>query len=301
MFAGAGLWRRRTGFALGGVIGVAMMTAHGEALAASPKCAAPPVRELRSLMLTPGREFAANSYLYRDLSTDVPKDAHSELWIKSLLRQIGNHYGVVSVNIDSYAPPIFIADRENPTVRVGGRIEALGRNPGYFEPTPEGYKFGTTATGLAMLGGLITIAEQRAGIVDHAIHMALPETRRGHWAWPAQRSDGDEDDPDAIPQGATFRLPHELNLDQIDMDPYARMLARAVQKHGLVVRDTAGAVVLYAENPLACGAGDPYTGVGGILGWPGGRETEECYPDSNHRLRGFPWDRLEAVRATMQP
>jgi hypothetical protein len=32
-----------------------------------------------------------------------------------------------------------------------------------FPTTPEGYKFGAIATGLALLGGLITIAEQRRG------------------------------------------------------------------------------------------------------------------------------------------
>ncbi len=79
------------------------------------------------------------------------------------------------------------------------------------------------------------------------------------------------------------------------------MLARAAQKHGIVVRDTAGAVVLYAENPLARGARHPYTGVGGIVGYTGGRIVEEFYPDSNNRLRGFPWDRLEATWAIMQP
>src|SRR5438128_1382415 len=31
----------------------------------------------------------------------------------------------------------------------GGRIDSLGDNPGYFPTTPEGYKFGATATGFA--------------------------------------------------------------------------------------------------------------------------------------------------------
>src|SRR6266851_2110722 len=88
-----------------------------------------------------------------------------------------------------------------------------------FPTTPEGYKFGAIATGLALLGGLITIAEQRRGVVNHALHIGLPETRRDHWAWPAQRTDGEKINPNAIPQGVTFRLPHDLDLDRIDWTP----------------------------------------------------------------------------------
>lgn len=170
----------------------------------------------------------------------------------------------------------------------------------HMPTTPEGYKFGTAATGLAMLGGLVTIAEQRRGVIDHALHIALPETRRGVWAWSAQRTDGQTADPDAIPEGATFRLPSDLDLDRLEMEPYARMFARAAQKHGMVVRDTAGVVAFSAENPLTRDGPDPYTGVGGILGCPGGRLTPECYADSNNRLHGFPWRRLEAVKAMIR-
>lgn len=180
----------------------------------------------------------------------------------------------------------------------GGQIEDLAMNPGYFPTTPQGYKFGATATGLALLAGLLTISEQRQGTIRHAIHLALPQTRRSEWVLPAQRSDGRSNDPNAIPQGATFRLPATIDLDRMDMDPYARMIARAVQTYGLVVRDSAGAVVLYAENPLGAGPDDPYFGPGGILQCPNGRAEAACYPDSNNRLRGFPWSQLQAVRMT---
>ena len=81
----------------------------------------------------------------------------------------------------------------------GGKIDDLARNPGYFPTTPEGYKFGTTARGLALLAGLITITEQRQGAINHAIHVALPQTRRSVCSHPAQRTDGEESDPNAIP------------------------------------------------------------------------------------------------------
>lgn len=329
-----------------------------------------------SLIMAPGREFAASSYVHSQLSPDVPRDSHSDVWVAELQRQIRTNYGLVSVNIDEYSPPLYMVSSDQPTVRVkaerasdpqwrfaplqrqwesvplpdtfrpsagsdeeaivyqpstgqywefwgmeksgrkavnssgrsvdewraawGGKIDNLAVNPGYFPTTAEGYKFGTAATGLALLAGLITIAEQRQGVINHAIHIALPRTRRLVWAYPAQRTDGEEADPKAIPQGATFRLPDSVNVDELDMDPYARMVARAAQRYGMVVRDTAGAVVLYAENPLTTGAGHPYFGVGGILRCAKGYAEAACYPDSNNRLRGFPWDKLVVVQARLQ-
>src|SRR5579863_2326326 len=176
----------------------------------------------------------------------------------------------------------------------GGEIPLLSDNPGYFQTTPQGVKFGTAATGLALLGGLMTIAEQKHGVINHALFIALPETRLGAWEAPAQRTDGQVNDTNAIPQGATFRIPASVNLNAIDMDPYARMLARAAQTYGMVVRDTAGAVAFYAENPVGMSGANPYWGAGGILGCPATGPVPSCYPDSYNRLRGFPWSKLVA-------
>jgi hypothetical protein len=277
-----------------------------------------------SLIMMPDREFAASSYAHEQLRPSVPRDAHSEVWVADLQRQMGRYFGVVSVNSDQYSPPLFVVPIDQPTVRVraerasdptwtfeplqqhwqsvplpggfqpsagtdqetivyqpstgrywefwgiersgrtvvdsagrrvdewraawGGQIDDLASNPGYFPTTPEGYKFGATATGLVLPAGLMTIAEQRQGAISHSIHVALLQTRRSVWVPPAQRTDGEEYDSNAIPQRTRFRLPESVNLDQIGMDLYARMIARAVQKHGMVVRGTAGAAVLYAEN-----------------------------------------------------
>jgi hypothetical protein len=326
-------------------------------------------RNRPSLIITPDREFAASSYVHEQLRPTVPRDARSDAWLADLQRQIRSHYGVASVNIDQYSPPLFVVAIERPTVRVraeraddpawtfeplqqqwknvplpdgldkeaivyqpstgrywkfwgmersgrkvvdsagrrvdewraawGGRIDDLGRNPGYFPTTPEGYKFGTAATGFALLAGLITIAEQRQGTIDHAIHVALPLTRRSVWVPPAQQTDGEESGPNAIPQGTTFRFPESVNLDQIDMDPYARMIARAVQKHGMVVRDTVGTWSRMPKLAVERSRSSLF-GAGGILRCVKGRAQAACYADGNNRLGGFPWDKLEAIQATLQ-
>src|SRR3989344_3511553 len=169
--------------------------------------------------------------------------------------------------------------------RWGGRLDNISSNPGYFPTengdwyTTTGIKYGTTATSLAFLGLTMTIQEQQAGVIDHAVGVALPETRAYPvWSFPANRSDGKIQSVDAIPQGTTFRLPANLNLDAMTMDPYALMIAKAVQKHGMVVWDTAGAVSFRAENPanLYPQGQDPYTKVGGILNCPNGVSSQPC-------------------------
>jgi hypothetical protein len=328
-----------------------------------------------TLAIAPGREFAADSVVYRRLAPDAAIDPHSSLWVADLQRQ-ANAVPAASVNIRRFAPPLYVVPADQPTVRVaaaraaepewrspdlqrlweavplptdfrpadgtdkeaivyqpatgrywefwltektgrdvhdsagrtvpewraawGGRIDDLAANPGYFVTGADGITYGTAATGLVLLGGLITIADQRRGTIDHAVHFAIPHSReRSVWAFPAQRSDGQDPSDTAIPQGTTFRLPADLDLDALDMDPYARMIARAVQAHGMILRDTAGSVVFYAENPAAQFAVDPYTGPGGILKCPNGQPDWRCAPTSSARLRGFPWDRLQALKVTL--
>jgi hypothetical protein len=180
----------------------------------------------------------------------------------------------------------------------GGQIRDLKSNPGYFPTTPEGYKFGTAATGLALLGGLMTIEEQQKGRIEHALHFAIPKSRSSVWTHPAQRTDGNNPDENAIPQGVTFRLPADLDLDALDMDPYARMVAKAVQKYGMVLRDTAGSVTFYAEKPKEEGSAHPYYGKNGILRCPDSVFSWSCSASS--RLEGFPWDKLQALKTAVR-
>ena len=325
-----------------------------------------------SLTMAPGREFAADSYVHTPLG-ERAVNSQSALWVENIQRQIRENYGVASVNIDKYAPPLFVVGPDVPTVRVkaeraedpgwsfepfqtqlaevplpddfmpspgtdgeaiiyqpssgrywelwraektgrtvensagravdewraawGGRIEDLGSSPGYFAAaSPGAPKFGTTATGLPLLAGLMTIAEQRAGVIRHPLYISLVETRRGVWMHPAQRTDGQIDDEDAIPEGATFRLPLDLDLNALGLGPYCLMIARAVQEFGMVVRDKSGAVVFCAENPLApADATHPYYGRDGILGCPNGEFTWSCGADTNNRLLNFPWSSLVAL------
>ncbi len=166
--------------------------------------------------------------------------------------------------------------------RWGGRMTGVSRNPGYFTaPTPG---WGATATSLPLLGGLMRTAELQAGKIDHALAFAIPHTKLWKsWSWPAQRSDGDTDSADAIPEGARFRLPADLDIDALRLPPVTAAIAKAVQRYGMVLRDKSGAISFYAEAPTGA---DPYPSI------------FKTYP--NLLFAKFPWDRLQALRSDMR-
>jgi len=182
----------------------------------------------------------------------------------------------------------------------GGRMDDIASNPGHWVTSAEGYKFGTTSSGIPFLVGIMTIAELKRGAIDHVLGFALPQSMAGRWSEPAQRTDGDAKGPNAIPQGTIFRLPANMNLDAEEMDPFARMIAKAVQKHGMIVWDS-GVVGFRAENPAnQYRDGHPYWMEGGIMRCPQGADTPdnqviyECWPPA--RLENFPWNKLQALQ-----
>jgi len=184
--------------------------------------------------------------------------------------------------------------------RWGGRLAQLAASPGFF-PAHESLKFGVTASGIALLAGIVTIEDQARGEIDHVVGLQLPDIAVDRVSQPAQRTNGTALGFDAIPMGTIFRLPADLELDALEMDPYARMIAKAVQKHGMVVWDSGGEVGFRAENPGGkYGVVHPYWDEGGLLKCPAAGPlenelAEECRPDSDGRLRGFPWEKLQAL------
>jgi hypothetical protein len=166
-------------------------------------------------------------------------------------------------------------------MRFGGKMDDVSSNPGYFPSNPG---WGGTATGLPMLGGLIRIAELRAGRIDHALALGIPEPARNRFVWPAQRGDGDSTAGNAIPEGTRMRIDPDLDLAKLKLPPLTRMLAEAAQRYGIVVVDRSGTVSVAGEDPSGP---NPY--------WPspsgffGGKMPDQL-------LASFPWARLQVVR-----
>jgi hypothetical protein len=169
----------------------------------------------------------------------------------------------------------------------GGRMNNVSRNPGYFDDPND---WGGSGTSLALLGGLMRPSELRAGHIDHALALAIPAAAKGRFVYPAQRGDGVDTGPDAIPEGTRFRLDPKLNIDALHLPPTERMMALAAQRYGIIVRDQAGAVVFYAQDPTPTGS-DPYGGTYGLFD---GLSPADL-------LKNFPWSHLQVVSPSWRP
>jgi hypothetical protein len=162
----------------------------------------------------------------------------------------------------------------------------VSTNPGYFTHHGQTDNWGATATGLPLLGGLVTEADLERGYINHALAISLVETERGYWSWPAQRTDGDTFTPGItpIPEGTRFRLNPNLNIASLHLPTLDRMLAQAAQTYGIVVRDKAGAVSFYGQDPVNLSSNP----------WP--QVFDNDSPATY--LSWFPWNQLQALRST---
>ena len=176
----------------------------------------------------------------------------------------------------------------------GGAMSNASQSRGYFDlaswPGLSQTWWGATATSLPAVAGTIMIDELKAGVIPHALAMNIPWAKPKTFSWPAQRTDGRSTDPNAIPEGARFRLDPNLNIDAMNLPPMTKMIAKAAQNYGMIVRDQTGhGISLFAENPRSAGT-DPYSAPGGYWGGP--------TPDKV--MNAFPWDRLQLVKMSLQ-
>ncbi|MGH2870789.1 MAG: hypothetical protein ACRDNK_24870 [Solirubrobacteraceae bacterium] len=165
--------------------------------------------------------------------------------------------------------------------RWGGKMPDVAQSPGYFtNPTD----WGGTGTSLSLLGGLMRINELKAGHIDHALALSIPHAQAGHFVYPAQRSDGNDPNSGQIPEGTRFRLDPKLNIAAMKLPSMTKMIAIAAQRYGIIVRDQAGSVAFYAEDPTPTKT-DPYGGPHGLFD---GLSAAAL-------LRVFPWSHLQVV------
>lgn len=166
----------------------------------------------------------------------------------------------------------------------GGAIRSVSKSPGYYTASawPGATRnWGATASSLPIVGGTILLNELRRGRIDHALALNLPAPRAGQFAWPAQRTDG-TGPPTALPEGARIRLDPTVNVDDYGLPKLGRMIARAAQRYGMVVRDqTHHGTSLWAEVPTS-----PTHGLSTYLR---GKSPAEV-------LANFPWDRMQVLQ-----
>ncbi len=175
----------------------------------------------------------------------------------------------------------------------GGRILNVSTNPGYFQNLQgpsgnvlESNTWGATASSLPLAAGLITLADLASGQINHAIALNVPQAAAGVYDCPAQRTDGQDTSPGAIPEGAHFRLDPTLDLSTLTMPSITRMIAQAAQSYGLIVNDQTNSDVAFrAEDPtplIQAGQPNPYAT------YFGGRSPSQF-------LVSFPWSHLQLL------
>jgi hypothetical protein len=170
----------------------------------------------------------------------------------------------------------------------GGAMQNVSSQTGVYEPQSwPGAKtwWGVSATSLSLVGGLISLEDLQHGEINHALSMAIPNSRAETYASPAQRDDGKSNDPLSLPQGTHLRLNPNLNLATLHLPKLTLMLAQAAQRYGIIITDTSANITLYAQDPLPTTT-NPYTGPNGYF--------EGKYP--RELLTTFPWNQLQILR-----
>ncbi|MEW5941916.1 MAG: hypothetical protein AB1750_19810, partial [Chloroflexota bacterium] len=113
-------------------------------------------------------------------------------------------------------------------------------------------------SGFALLAGTIWPDELERGRIEHALLFSYNFTRSGGPVWPATESDGESTDSGAIPEGARIQLDPSLDLDSLDLTPYEKTIAKALQEYGMILGDNSGGgISFYAIHPMSARY-DPY-------------------------------------------
>jgi serine/threonine-protein kinase len=111
------------------------------------------------------------------------------------------------------------------------------------------------AAGLPLADLLFDADEVKAGAIEHAIRFILPNDRirKGELVRPATHSGAGRGTPtaDTVPYGARLRL--KASVDLATLKPGARVVARALQKYGMVLSD-GGNIALTARADVSTSA-----------------------------------------------
>jgi hypothetical protein len=162
------------------------------------------------------------------------------------------------------------------------------------------------ASGFSHRAALIMVDELRAGVIDHALALAVPWAQKDWFSHPAQRTDGIDSAAGAIPYGARLALPANFNLDAYVIErrktwaayaptAFTRMAVEALRTYGLVPMDqTSWAVALQIEAAsswMAANPGQPhpYTGPNGIFKQPW-----------NVEMALLPWEKLQMLQLDLR-
>lgn len=153
--------------------------------------------------------------------------------------------------------------------------------PGIYEKG-----FSARGSGFATLAGLIWPDELQEGRIRHALGFSYPGVAAGGPVPPATESDGLSTGRWALPEGARLQLDPTLDLDALNLTPFAKTIARAMQEYGMILFDDGSSgVSVEAIDPKST-AVNPYDGLLPDVDFP--------------ELNDIPLDRLRLLKLPPQ-
>lgn len=146
--------------------------------------------------------------------------------------------------------------------------------------------FSARGSGFTTLAGLIWPDELRSGTIQHALGFSYPGVAAGGPVAPATESDGVSTTPWALPEGARLQLDPALDVDTLNLAPFAKTVAKAMQEYGIILFDDGSAgVSIEAIDPKST-MGNPYEGLLPDVDFP--------------ELNDIPLDRLRLLKLSPQ-
>lgn len=121
------------------------------------------------------------------------------------------------------------------------------------------------ASGVPIIAGLIMYNEVLAGEIRHKLSFASRYAAFREFTYPASWTDGYV--KGGIPEGSVIQLDPNLDLSTFDLTPEETVVAKALQKYGMVLVDVAKGQPIYAEGLWAY---PDKTWKGKLREWDGG-------------------------------
>jgi hypothetical protein len=146
-----------------------------------------------------------------------------------------------------------------------------------------GGKASGNAANFPLLGGLVRPEEISYGRIKHPLAFGQPGIGPGRPVCPATSNVATTRDPLALREGTLLQLDPAVDVEALDLPPWQRVIARALQEYGMYLRDNSGTLTVYAENPVSRGY-DAWARVG-LRGESVGFSS------------AFPWRRMRVIAA----
>jgi hypothetical protein len=164
-------------------------------------------------------------------------------------------YDLVSRVVALLSKAVYDADTDTWTVN-GGSIAHLDSN-GLDGSLPAADDVRNRGTFRGYPGAVAMVHQDdiAAGELDNVVKIGVNNAREG-FVFPMVGSDGDTDDPDAPVEGTRIRIKPDVDLEELGLSDQALIIARGLQKYGMVVADnTGGGIELKLEDTERSGRG----------------------------------------------